>query len=82
MKFDNIIVGAGLAGCTLARLLAEEKNEKVLIIEKRNHKINELFEKYWDLAKKDIYFVGSLAQYKYYNIVETTFSTFKEIENE
>ena len=33
---ENIIVGAGLSGATLARKLAEE-GEKVLVIEKRNH---------------------------------------------
>ena len=32
----NIVVGAGVAGCTIARLLAEE-DEKVLVIEKRDH---------------------------------------------
>ena len=33
---ENIIVGAGLSGATLARKLAEE-GEKVLVIEKRDH---------------------------------------------
>lgn len=37
MKTDVLIVGAGIAGITLARRIAEEKNLKVLIIEKRNH---------------------------------------------
>lgn len=37
MKFKNVIVGAGFAGSIAARKIAEEKNEKVLIIEKRNH---------------------------------------------
>jgi len=35
MDFD-IIIGAGISGCSLARLLAE-RNRKVLIIEKREH---------------------------------------------
>ena len=36
MKFDVIVVGAGLAGATSARLLAEA-GKKVLIIERRRH---------------------------------------------
>ena len=36
MKYDYIIVGAGLAGASLASLLAQ-KNNKVLVIEKRDH---------------------------------------------
>lgn len=32
-----VIVGAGLAGCSMARLLAEKYHEKILVIEKRNH---------------------------------------------
>lgn len=31
------IVGSGLAGCSMARLLAEKYQEKVLVVEKRNH---------------------------------------------
>ena len=37
MMYDCIIVGAGIAGATAARRLAEEKNKKVLVIERRNH---------------------------------------------
>ena len=37
MKVDNLIIGAGIAGITLARRIAEEKNESVLLVEKRNH---------------------------------------------
>lgn len=36
MKYDYLIVGAGLFGCTFARIVAE-KGKKVLILEKRNH---------------------------------------------
>jgi len=36
MFFENIIVGAGLAGSTIARLLAD-KGEDILIIDKRSH---------------------------------------------
>ena len=35
--FDYLIVGAGLAGATLAERLANHSNKKVLIIDKRNH---------------------------------------------
>ncbi|MCR5143857.1 MAG: UDP-galactopyranose mutase [Lachnospiraceae bacterium] len=35
--YDAIVVGAGLSGSVIARHLAEECNERVLIIEKRNH---------------------------------------------
>ncbi len=35
-SYDAIIIGAGFAGATVARKLAD-KNKKVLIIEKRNH---------------------------------------------
>ena len=28
MQIKNVIVGAGIAGCVLARRIAEEKNEK------------------------------------------------------
>ena len=33
----NVIVGAGLSGVTMAERIANDKKEKVLIIEKRNH---------------------------------------------
>jgi UDP-galactopyranose mutase len=35
--FDYLIVGAGFSGAVLAERLAREKNQRVLIIEKRNH---------------------------------------------
>ena len=36
MKFDAVIVGAGVFGCTLAEKLAS-RNKKVLLLEKRSH---------------------------------------------
>ena len=35
MKFKYVIVGAGLAGLTVAERIANELNEKVLVIEKK-----------------------------------------------
>lgn len=37
MKYDYLIVGAGLAGSTAAERLASVYNKRVLIVEKRNH---------------------------------------------
>lgn len=37
MKYDVIIIGAGISGATLAELYASKLNKKVLIIEKRDH---------------------------------------------
>ena len=37
MKFDYVIVGAGLSGCVVAEQLAKSENKKILIVEKRNH---------------------------------------------
>ena len=36
MEYDVIVAGAGFAGATAARKLAE-KGKKVLVLEKRNH---------------------------------------------
>ncbi len=37
MDYDYVVIGAGLSGGILARKLAEEKNKKILIIERRDH---------------------------------------------
>ena len=36
-NYDAFVIGCGLTGCVIARYLAEEKNKKVLILERRNH---------------------------------------------
>ena len=45
-EFDNIIIGAGITGITLARKLAE-RGETVLIIEKRTHIGGNCFDYIW-----------------------------------
>lgn len=37
MKIDFLIVGAGLAGCTVAERVATQLGKKVLLVEQRNH---------------------------------------------
>lgn len=37
MSYDAIVVGCGLSGTTVARYLAEKKNQKVLVIDRRSH---------------------------------------------
>ena len=46
MKFDTIIVGSGFSGSVIAERLASIRNEKVLIIEKRNHVGGNAFDYY------------------------------------
>ena len=46
MKFDYVVVGAGLAGITVAERLASQLNKKVLIIEKRNHIAGNIYDSY------------------------------------
>jgi len=36
-RFKYVIIGAGLAGCTLAERIATQLHQRVLIIERRNH---------------------------------------------
>lgn len=48
MKYDFLIVGAGLSGSTLARCLAEELDKKVLVVEKHNHTGGHCFDRYND----------------------------------
>ena len=46
MKFKYVIVGAGLAGLTMAERIANVLDEKVLIIEKRNHIGGNVYDSY------------------------------------
>lgn len=48
MKFDYLIVGAGLAGTTMARLLVEKADNKVLIVDYRNHIGGNIYDCYND----------------------------------
>ncbi len=46
MEYKYVIVGAGLAGLTMAERIAGELNEKVLVIEKRNHIGGNVYDSY------------------------------------
>lgn len=46
MEFKYVIVGAGLAGLTMAERIANKLNEKVLVIEKRNHIGGNIYDSY------------------------------------
>ncbi len=46
MNFKYVIVGAGLAGLTIAERIANELKEKVLVIEKRNHIGGNVYDSY------------------------------------
>lgn len=46
MEFKYVIVGAGLAGLTMAERIANELNEKVLVIEKRGHIGGNVYDSY------------------------------------
>jgi UDP-galactopyranose mutase len=46
MKIDYIIVGAGLAGLTCANRLAQDKDNRILIVEKRSHIGGNVYDSY------------------------------------
>lgn len=46
MNFDYVVVGAGLAGSTLAERIASQKDKEVLVIEKKNHIAGHCFDYY------------------------------------
>lgn len=46
MKFKYVVVGAGLAGLTIAERIANVLDEKVLVIEKRNHIGGNIYDSY------------------------------------
>lgn len=41
---EYVVVGAGLSGSIIARFLAEKKNKKVLVVDKRNHIAGNLYD--------------------------------------
>lgn len=46
MHYKYVVVGAGLAGLTVAERIAAEKNEKVLVVEKRGHIGGNIYDSY------------------------------------
>src|SRR3712207_7060035 len=46
--YDWLIVGAGFAGSVLAERLATERNERVLLIDRRNHIGGNAYDRYDD----------------------------------
>ena len=46
MKYNYVVVGAGLAGLTIAERIANVLNEKVLVIEKRGHIGGNIYDSY------------------------------------
>lgn len=46
MKVDWLIVGAGFTGCTLAERIASQLNQRVLLVDKRNHTGGNAFDYY------------------------------------
>ena len=48
VKYKYLIVGAGLAGCTVAERIATQLHENVLIIEKRDHIAGNVYDEYDD----------------------------------
>lgn len=44
--YDIVVVGSGFAGSVLARKIAEEGNQKVLVVEKRNHIAGNAYDEY------------------------------------
>jgi len=44
MKFDWLVVGAGLTGLTFARQMASQRNERVLLIDSRTHLGGNIFD--------------------------------------
>ncbi len=48
MRFDTVIIGAGISGCVMAERLATQKDQNVLIIEKRDHIAGNMYDYYND----------------------------------
>lgn len=67
MKVKNCIVGAGLAGLTLAERLANVRGESVLLIERRNHIGGNAYdyndEGFWCINMAHIFFILMIKKY-------------------
>lgn len=48
LRYDYLIVGAGLAGAVMAERIASQLNKKVLVVEKRNHIGGNAYDEYDD----------------------------------
>lgn len=48
MKFNTVVIGAGYAGLVLAERLATQKNQKVLVIEQRQHIGGNTYDRFTD----------------------------------
>lgn len=46
--YDYIVIGAGWAGCVIARELAEKTDSKVLVVERRNHIAGNAYDEFED----------------------------------
>ena len=57
--YKYVIVGAGLSGLTIAERIANELDEEVLIIEKRNHIAGNCYDFYKDNEEDKIYKINS-----------------------
>lgn len=73
MQYDYVIVGAGLAGSILARKLAEEKNKRVLVVERREHIAGNAYDYDFDGIK-----VQKYGPHVFHTNVDEAFKLFSE----
>lgn len=70
--YDYIIVGAGYAGSVCARVLAEQKDAKILLIDRRDHIAGNMYDEY-DAAGVLVHRYGphiaAMSQYKVYDFL-------------
>lgn len=72
LKYDFLIVGAGLAGSMIA-YRAKEAGKSVLVIDKRSHYRKKSLLR----REKRVIFCGRLAEYKYYDMRQIVEKTLK-----